>query len=262
MDNEQPFSEDTKLCAAILTGPQGTEEGSEICTLPGGDEVNFYQVIPLYRDELEYKIERDAEALLDKMAGISFVVNPIRQDAITRGTLCSGDDEGHYVVEMDDVAYHLESIDEKNLQVDEITAYNHMAIYLRWCMEHDLMGEDFIDEYGEVVKQVKTDPSSMDLREFIRDELDGQIVGPMFSQQGRAFASYYYGEPDSPYFPSDIDNYAISIIGQERNYSDEIQDEAYLFIPYDLSSHSGENPSEEPLGDLRLSAFWKLERMP
>ena len=232
MDNEQPFSEDTKLCAAILTGPQGTEEGSEICTLPGGDEVNFYQVIPLYRDELEYKIERDAEALLDKMAGISFVVNPIRQDAITRGTLCSGDDEGHYVVEMDDVAYHLESIDEKNLQVDEITAYNHMAIYLRWCMEHDLMGEDFMDEYGEVVKQVKTDPGSMDLREFIRDELDGQIVGPMFSQQGRAFASYYYGEPDSPYFPSDIDNYAISIIGQERNYSDEIQDEAYLFIPF------------------------------
>ena len=38
---------------------------------------------------------------------------------------------------------------------------------------------------------------------------------------------------DSPYYPSDIDNYAISVIGQERNYSDEIQDEAYLFIPFD-----------------------------
>ena len=47
------------------------------------------------------------------------------------------------------------------------------------------------------------------------------------------FASYYYGELDSPYFPSDIDDYAIGIIGQERNYSDEIQDEAYLFIPFD-----------------------------
>ena len=232
MDNEEPFAENTKLCAAILTGPQDAEEGSEVCTLPGGEEVNFYQVIPLYRDELEYKIVHDADALLDKMTGISFVVEPNRQDAITRGTLCNGDDEDDYVVEMDDATYHLETIREKNLPVDELSAYNHMAIYLRWCMEHDLMGEGFMEEYGEVVKQVKADPVSVDLREFIRDELDGQLLGHIFNQQGRAFASYYYGESDSPYFPSDIDNYAIGIIGNERNYSDEIQDEAYLFIPY------------------------------
>ena len=36
-----------------------------------------------------------------------------------------------------------------------------------------------------------------------------------------------------PISPVSIDNYAISVIGQERNYSDEIQDEAYLFIPFD-----------------------------
>ena len=30
-----------------------------------------------------------------------------------------------------------------------------MAIYLRWCMEHDLMSEDFLKEYSEVTKQVK-----------------------------------------------------------------------------------------------------------
>ena len=75
------------LCAALLTGPQGTEEGSEVCALPGGEEVNFYQVIPLYRDELEYKLEHGVDALLDKMAGISFVVDPARQDAITSGGL-------------------------------------------------------------------------------------------------------------------------------------------------------------------------------
>ena len=86
MDNEEDFAENTKLCAAILTGPQDTEGGSEVCILPGGEEVNFYQVIPLYRDELEYKVAHDADALLDKMNGISFVVEPDRQDAITRGT--------------------------------------------------------------------------------------------------------------------------------------------------------------------------------
>ena len=45
--------------------------------------------------------------------------------------------------------------------MDEINAYNHMAIYLRWCMECDLMDEDFLKKYDEVVKQVKADPASV-----------------------------------------------------------------------------------------------------
>ena len=231
MDNEEDFAKGTKLCAAILTGPQDTEDGSEVCILPSGEEVNFYQVIPLYREELEYKMAHDADALLDKMDGISFVTYNTRPNAMTMGKLGSVEDGG--VMEMDCADWHLETIQEKNLPVDEINAYNHMAIFLRWCMEHDLMGEEFLAEYGEVVEKVKADPAGVDLREFIRDELDGQLVGPMFNKIGRAFASYYYGEPDSPYFPSDIDDYAIGVIGQERNYSDEIQDEAYLFIPFD-----------------------------
>ena len=231
MDNEDDFAKDTKLCAAMLTGPQDTEDGSEVCILPSGEEVNFYQVIPLYREELEYKMEHDADALLDKMDGISFVTYNTRPNAMTMGKLGSVEDGG--VMEMDCADWHLETIQEKNLPVDELSAYNHMAIYLRWCMEHDLMGEEFLAEYKEVVEKVKADPASVDLRAFIRDELDGQLVGPMFNKIGWAFASYYYGEPDSPHFPSDIDDYAISVIGQERNYSDEIQDEAYLFIPFD-----------------------------
>ena len=229
MDNEEDFAKDTKLCAAILTGPQDTEGGSEVCILPSGEEVNFYQVIPLYRDELEYKLAHDADALLDKMNGISFVVEPDRQDAITRGTLSNDDFDG----EMDDASYHIESIEEKGLPIDPINAYNHMAIYLRWCMEHDLMGEEFLKEYGEVAKQVKADSASVDLREFIRDELDGCLFSVLFNQQGRAFAGYYYGEGDSPYYPADVDDNALRFFGPERYHSDEFQDEAYLFIPFD-----------------------------
>ena len=229
MDNEEDFAKDTKLCAAILTGPQDTEDGSEVCILPSGEEVNFYQVIPLYRDELEYKLAHDADALLDKMNGISFVVEPDRQDAITRGTLSNNDFDG----EMDDVSYHIESIEEKGLPVDPINAYNLFAIYLRWCIEHDLMGEDFLNEYGEVAKQVKADPASVDLRAFIRDKLNGQIMVPMFNKVGRAFTSYYYGEPDSPNFPRDIENYALEYLGPEKYYSDEFQFKAPLFIPFD-----------------------------
>ena len=134
---------------------------------------------------------------------------------------------------MDDASYHLESIEEKELPIDPINAYNLFAIYLRWCMEHDLMGEDFLKEYGEVVKQVKADPASVDLRAFIRDELNGQIMVPMFNKVGRAFTSYYYGEPDSPNFPRDIENYALEYLGQEKYYSDKFQFKAPLFIPFD-----------------------------
>ena len=229
MDNKENFAENTKLCAAILTGPQSTEEGGEVCTLPGGEEVNFYQVIPLYEDELDYKLEHDVDALLNKMRGISFVVNPTRQNAITRGTLSNDDFDG----EMDDASYHLESIEEKELPIDPINAYNHMAIYLRWCMEHELMGEDFLKEHGEVVKQVKADPASVDLRAFIQDELDGCLFSVLFNHQGRAFAGYYYGEGDSPYYPADIDDYALKYFGPSRYHSNEFQQEAYLFIPFD-----------------------------
>ena len=232
MDKQSPFAEDTKLCSAILTGPQSVKQGSEVCILPDGEEVNFYQVIPLYQEESAYKMEYDADVLLKKMEGISFVVNPSRQNAITRGSLGNIED-GDGVDEMDNAVWHLETIQEKNLPVDEINAYNHMAIYLRWCMEHDLMSVEFMERYWEQVQLFMADLSHADLRSFIRDQLKGQLFGALFNQTGLAFASYYYGESDSPYFPSDIDNYAIGIIGQERNYSDEIQDEAYLFIPFD-----------------------------
>ena len=230
MDKQSPFAEDTKLCAAILVGPQDVVwNGGEVCTLPSSEEVNFYQVIPLYHNEMEYKMEHDADALLEKMAGISFVVNPTRQNAITRGTLA----EEEFTGDMDDAAWHLKSIQEKGLPVDEINAYNHMAIYLRWCMEHDLMSAEFMERYWEQVQPFMADLSRANLRGFIRDQLKGQLFGALFNKEGAAFAGYYYGEADSPYFPSDIDNYALEYFGSEQYYSDKFQNEAYLFIPFD-----------------------------
>ena len=230
MDKQSPFAEDTKLCAAILVGPQDVVwNGGEVCTLPSSEEVNFYQVIPLYHNEMEYKMEHDADALLEKMAGISFVVNPTRQNAITRGTLA----EEEFTGDMDDAAWHLESIQEKGLPVNEINAYNHMAIYLRWCIEHDLMSAEFMERYWEQVQPFMADLSRADLRGFIRDQLKGQLFGALFNKEGAAFAGYYYGEADSPYFPSDIDNYALEYFGSEQYYSDKFQNEAYLFIPFD-----------------------------
>lgn len=230
VDNLEPYADNTELCAALLIGPQRVEDGGEVCILPNGEEVNFYQVIPLYRDEMEDKKANGADALLEKLAGMSFVVQPDRPDALTAEEL----DEAEYVdLVMDDGDWHLESIHEKGLPVEEITAFNHMAVYLRWCIEHDLMSERFLEKYGDLAAKVKKAPANTDLRPFIRDELQAVLLHPYFNDQGEAFSRYYYGNGDAPYFPADIDDYALQYFGPKRYHSGEFQQEAYLFIPFD-----------------------------
>ena len=82
-DNQRPFAEDTKLCGAILAEPQNIRKEGFFCHFPGGEEINFYQVIPLYREELEYKLEHNAEALLEKLAEADFAVHPDRPCCLT-----------------------------------------------------------------------------------------------------------------------------------------------------------------------------------
>ena len=226
VDNQEPFAENTDLCAAFLIAPQRVEDGGEVCALPGGEEVNFYQVIPLYRSEMEYKVDHGADALLDKLADTSFVIDPHRPDVLAG-------EGGYGEAVMDDGSWHLASIREKNLPVEEITAFNHMAIYLRWCIEHDLMGPEFLEQEAELVRQVEADPARTDLRIFIRDVLDGRLTHTLFHDQGEAFSRYYYGDGFAPYFPSDIDDYALRYFGSKRYHSNAFRQEAYLFIPFD-----------------------------
>ena len=153
---------------------------------------------------------------------------------------------------MDDASFHLESIEEKSLPVDPINAYNHMAIYLRWCVEHDLINEDFAEDHCDSL-------SVKDLRPFIRDVLNGKLDASIFNEEGWQFARYYYNycsEMDSPHYPSDIDDYALRFFGPERYHSDEFQSEAYLFIPFDESYY---NDMAEVIG--RRYANWKNQEI-
>ena len=138
---------------------------------------------------------------------------------------------------MDDAEGHLEKFKEKELPLDTITAYNHLAIYLRWCMVNDLMRDDFLEQFGDLVSRIKSGSADDDLRVFIKDNLNGQLTRFLFNKQGRAFADYYYGSyygaNETPFYPGDIDNHALDYFGPERYHSDEFKEEAYLFVPYD-----------------------------
>lgn len=224
------FSRDTELCAAFLAAPQNVKNGAERAALPDGSSVCFYQVIPIYKEELDYKTEHDADALSSRFAdsGVSFVTDPQREN------VCEAREEEIPPELMDDAEWHLKDLRGKNLPVDEIAAYGHMAIYLRWTIERGLMSTDFTRKYGNVIKEV-LEGETTDLREFVRDELGGRLLHTLFDETGDGFAwSYYdYSDPDEPFYPSDVDAHAVRLFGAARCNSDEFGHEAYLFIPFD-----------------------------
>ena len=65
--NKKPFSDNTELSGVILNSAAGFGDESGECTLPDGTCVTFYRVIPIYEEEMEYKIAYGAKALFDLM---------------------------------------------------------------------------------------------------------------------------------------------------------------------------------------------------
>ncbi len=232
IDNQEPFAENTALSGSMLLDPGAYEEEACVCALPEGETVNFYQVIPLYPEEMEFKVAYGADALLDRMAGaIDHVIAPDRYNVCAPDILMVMDWEG----------WHVSSIREKHLPLPEIAGYNHMAIYLRWCIEHGLMSDAFQKDYPEEVASVLAGDGRTDLRELIRDELDGRLYQGIFNEEGQAFAAYYYdhGNGNDCCYPADVDDYALHYFGEKGYHSPEFQDEAYLFVPFDETYYQG-----------------------
>ena len=80
--NGEPFAENTRFSGVMLINPETMKKGADVCRLPNGEEVNFYQVIPLYEEEMNFKIAHNAEALLEKMDEVSPIVD------IRRASVC------------------------------------------------------------------------------------------------------------------------------------------------------------------------------
>lgn len=81
--NGGPFVDNTKLSCVLLNNPEDVEEGASVCQLPNGEEVNFYQMIPLYEEEMNFKLEHGAEVLLDRMDEVGVVVDINRKNVCT-----------------------------------------------------------------------------------------------------------------------------------------------------------------------------------
>ena len=142
---------------------------------------------------------------------------------------------GYDISYIDDAKKHEEKIEELHLSADELAPYNHMAIYLRWCIEHNLMSQPFLFRHGDLVDRVKVE-DSIDLREFIRDNeyLHGGLSTILLNRVGTMFTKWYNWENRStPYaYIKDIQAYAMDYFkGRIWNSEDET-DAAYLLLPW------------------------------
>lgn len=66
IDFVQPFSEETELCGILL---DIFDPSLDPMVLENGDQLVLYNVIPIYRAEMEYKNSHGAAALLEKLDG-------------------------------------------------------------------------------------------------------------------------------------------------------------------------------------------------
>lgn len=60
--NNEPFADNTKLCCALLLS--ATEVEREILELEDGGIINFYQLFPIYEEEMNFKLQHSAEELI------------------------------------------------------------------------------------------------------------------------------------------------------------------------------------------------------
>lgn len=77
----EPLADNTELNTILLICPVSFGEDSFCCTLPDGEEVNFYQMIPLYEEEVAYKLALGAEGLIEALPDEALVVDVNRARA-------------------------------------------------------------------------------------------------------------------------------------------------------------------------------------
>ena len=237
VDHQNFVAPNAKFCGSLLIYPENVPDGAEYCVLPNGEKVNFFEVIPLYREEMEYKINNNTKALLERMKDVSHIVD------INRPNCCEDIEtelERNRRV-IDSAKTHSDKIKDKGLKLDEINGCNHIAIFLRWCIERGLIAPQFYEHCPEIVDGV-LDGTKTDIRDFILDYFDGDLEPFQLNYMGACFTEYYYNwnnEDAEFFYPADVDNYAEKYFGTERYNSEEFQDEAYLFVPFDEEYYKG-----------------------
>jgi hypothetical protein len=81
-----PFAPNTRFTTMMLVNPGAFDEKAGECLMPGGSVVNFYQTIPLYEEEAQFKLKIGAAMLLKLLDDEGLVcVNLRRRNVCGKG---------------------------------------------------------------------------------------------------------------------------------------------------------------------------------
>lgn len=230
-NNIEPFTNETKLSAVSILYPEMKKENSELLKLENRN-LQFYQIVPLYDEEYTFALKNGMKnlLLLDVEKKINFVVNMNREKVLEY----SKEEKEMQDDIMDSAEWHLGDYYSKGIEVEEINIYNHLAIFLRWAMENSFLSDNFLKAYGKELEKY-TSQDFVDLREFVKFRLKGDLRKSFFNDVGKEFIRHYYDydNTNGNFYPEDIDEYAKRIFGEERYYSPELKREAYLYLTFD-----------------------------
>lgn len=80
----EPYARNTKLMGMMLTIPSTVEPVNDFFTLAVSPdkEIHFFSLIPLYSEEMDYKLKQGADALFEKLdkAGVTELLDPQRKN--------------------------------------------------------------------------------------------------------------------------------------------------------------------------------------
>ena len=232
-NNFDPFSFNTKLSALTILYPEMKKENSGLLKLENRN-LQFYQIVPLYNEEYTFALKNGMKnlLLLDVEKKISFVIDMNREKILEYS-----EEEKEMLDDiMDSAEWHLGDYYSKGIEVEEINIYNHLTIFLRWAMENSFLSDNFLKAYGKELEKY-TSQDFVDLREFVKFRLKGDLRKSFFNDIGKEFIRHYYDydfdDGEKAFFPRNIDEYAKRIFGEERYYSHELKREAYLYLTFD-----------------------------
>lgn len=83
-NSPQPYASNTKLSGMILALPSITSDPKDFftLTLPNQNQVHFFSLIPIYKEEMDLKLEQGADHLFEKLqkAGVNEILDIKRRN--------------------------------------------------------------------------------------------------------------------------------------------------------------------------------------
>ena len=132
---------------------------------------------------------------------------------------------------------HESKIKDLALECPKYSGFNHLAIFLKWSYHKGILSDDLFSIEPGIKKALEKDE---DIREIIATSqyMHGNITDFHFKDEFKPFVYEFYKFNGHGY-PSCVDDYAKKYFGEEKYYSSEFKNEAYLFVPFTKDYYDG-----------------------